>query len=168
MSPFLARLLVRLGVLRPDKLRVGVSAAPLRIDVSLLVHSTSNEPRPVTFRVDSGCSVSTISVDLARSLGLPLPRQRARVRRITAAGLIEVEVLRGDFRFWLTEDQRAAPFVAPIDFQDNQPPDIPALLGLKGVINQVRWPFDGRFRPNEPNGFCILQDQRPAAQRYPS
>ena len=68
----------------------------------------------------------------------------------------------------LTEDQRAAPFVAPIDFEDNQPESVRPLLGLKGVIDQIRWTFDGRFRPDEPNGFCILQDQRPAAQRYPS
>jgi hypothetical protein len=61
-----------------------------------------------------------------------------------------------------------APFVAPILFEENQPEGIPPLLGLKGIINQVRWTIDGCFRPNEPYSFCMLQDQRSAAQQYPS
>jgi len=129
---------------------------------------TSGERQTVSFRVDSGCSISTIGLAHARSLQLPIQGRRIQRRSVTAAGRVEVNALRGEFRFWLTEDQRAAPFVAPIDFEDNQPEGVPPLLGLKGIINQIRWKLDGRFRPDEPYGFCLLQDQRPAAQRYHS
>jgi hypothetical protein len=77
-------------------------------------------------------------------------------------------VRHGGIRCWLTEDQRAAPFVIPIDFDEARPLAHPPLLGLKGVVNQIRWMIDGRRRRGEPNGFGLLQDQRPAAERYPS
>jgi hypothetical protein len=168
MSPVLARFLVRLNLLRPDRVRVAVWDAPLRVVAPLLVETSSGERESVPFLIDSGSSISIISLARAQLLQLRIPDQRIRRRRITETGSVSVTVRHGEIRFWLTQEQRAAPFAVPIDFDETRPAGRLPLLGLKGVINQIRWMIDGRLRPSEPHGFCLLQDQRPAAQRYPS
>ncbi len=168
MNATLARFLLRLGLLRPDRLRVAISGTPLRIEVFLLVETSNGGRAAVPFLVDSGSSISIISLTRAQLLQLPIPDQRIRRRRSSEAGSVRVMVRHGEIRFWLTKDQRAAPFVVPIDFDETRPPERPPLLGLKGVIDQIRWIIDGRPRLGEPRGFCLLRDQRPAAKRYPS
>jgi hypothetical protein len=168
MSRTFARVLVRLGLLRPDRLRLPVWTSPLRIVAPLLVETSSGERESVPFLVDSGSSISIISLTRAQMLQLAIPDQRIRRRRSSEAGSVRVTVRHGEIRFWLTKDQRAAPFVVPIDFDETRPPERLALLGLKGVIDQIRWLIDGRPRRGEANGYCLLWDQRPAAERYPS
>jgi hypothetical protein len=168
MSPALARLLVQLGLLRPDRLRVAVKDEPLRVEVSLLIETASGGREEVPFLLDFGSSISIISLARAQQLQLPIPDQRICRRRSAESGSVRVMVRHGDIRFCLREDQRAAPFVVPIDFDEARPTDRPPLLGLKGVIKQIRWMIVGRPWLGEPHGFCLLQDQRPAAQRYPS
>jgi hypothetical protein len=145
-----------------------VKDEPLRILAPLIVETSSGGREPVPFLVDSGSSISIISLAQAQLLQLPIPDRRIRRRRSAESGSVRVMVRHGDIRFWLREDQRAAPFVVPIDFDEARPPERPPLLGLKGVIKQIRWMIDGRPRLGEPHGFCLLQDQRPAVERYPS
>src|SRR5262249_32621987 len=125
--------------------------------------------RPFEFLIDSGCSVSTMDFDRARSFGLSTAGKRRTKKRTGIAGKRTITVVRGTFRFWLSEDQRAAPFVAPIDFEENQPKGGPALLGLGGIIHQLPWVI-GPCRPPIEGvlGQCVLPDVRRAAERYPS
>jgi len=51
-----------------------------------------------------------------------------------------------------------------------RPPNsvITTLLGLAGIIEQIRWTFDGRNHPDAPFAVCLLENQRPLARRYPN
>ncbi len=168
MKPALARLLARLRLLGPDRLRVPVNGQPMKVEVPLFVEEEFGGHKQVRFRVDSACSVSVISLTLARKWNIPTDGTRTRQRRLTALGWVHVEVTETWFRFRLSKDQRAAPFLAPVVFEKDQPAEVPPLLGLKGIINQLRWTFDGRYRFGEPFGFCELCDVRPVARRFPS
>lgn len=169
MNPALARLLVRLGILGPDRLRLLVRGNRLRIESFLLVECAGGRRERVEFLIDSGCSVTTIDLNVARPLGMPFQGPRVPKRRIASTGGRTATVVKGTFRFWLSEDQRASPFVAPIEFEENRAVDVPALFGLKGIIDQLRWTI-GPCEPALPDvlGCCVLEDVRSAAERYPS
>jgi len=169
MSPTLARFLARLGLLRPDRIRILVPAKRVRIETSLTVECVDGARRPLDVVIDSGCSVTTMDAALARRLQIPMQGPRTPKQRTGSGGKRTIEVIEGTFRFWLSKDQRAAPFVAPIHFEENQPTGVPPLFGLKGIIDQIRWTIG----PCEPAidgvlGCCVLEDVRPVAQRYPS
>lgn len=167
MSPRWCRLLVRLGLLAPDRLRVPLEEDSLRIGAKLQVETASGGRESINFRVDSGATISTMSLALAEQVGLSTRGRRRSFWFETGAGRISVDVILGEFRFWLSADQRAAAFAAPIHFRLDQPESAPAILGLEGVITQLSWTIDGRFRIDEPHGVCVLEDIRPAAQRFP-
>jgi hypothetical protein len=168
MNPVLSRFLARLGLLRPDALRILVRADRLRVETALLVGCADGR-QPVTFLIDSGCSVTTLDLAFAVALGMPTQGRRIRKSRTSAGGKRTMTVVQGMFRFWLSEEQRGAPFVAPIEFEEDQVEGVPPLFGLKGIINQLRWTI-GPCRSPRGNilGSCLLQDVRRAVERYPS
>jgi hypothetical protein len=94
------------------------------------------------------------------------PRQQRPI--IFGSGRGVITVVQGTFRFWLSKDERAAPFVAPIEFEVNRPKTSPHLLGLRGIINQLRWTI-GPWRPPREGllDSCLLQDVRRGVERYP-
>ncbi len=92
MNPTLARFLVRLALLRPDCLRVIVRAAPLRVVAPLLVETSSGGREPVPFLVDSGSSISIISLAQAQCSELPIQGQLLLRRRKSEAGPVRVIV----------------------------------------------------------------------------
>jgi hypothetical protein len=169
MNPALARLLARVGILRPDRRRILVPAVRVRIQADLLVECVGGSRQPVKFVIDSGCSVTTLSLATAQSLGMPTAGRRIPKHRTGSQGRRTITVVESSFRFWLSPDQRAAPFVAPIEFEENQPLGVPPLFGLKGIIDQLRWTI-GPCKPALDGvlGCCVLTDVRPAANRYPS
>jgi hypothetical protein len=169
MNPALARFLARLGLLAPDRLRILVPAKRIRIEAPLLVECAGGVGRPFDFVIDSGCSVTTMSLARAQTEGIPTTGQRIARTRTGSTGTRSINVVQGTFRFWLSDDQRAAPFVAPVEFEENQPGGVPRLFGLKGIIDQLRWTI-GPCKPpiTDVLGCCVLEDVRPAAQRYPS
>jgi hypothetical protein len=169
MNPALARFLARLGLLGPDRLRILVRADRVRIETHLLVECVGGTRQPVKFVIDSGCSVTTLDLALAQSLGMPTTGPKAPKHPTGSGGRRTITVVEGAFRFWLSQDQRAAPFVAPIYFEENRPTGVPPLFGLKGIIDQLRWTI-GPCRPALDGvlGCCLLEDVRPAAERYPS
>src|SRR5439155_4943387 len=125
--------------------------------------------RSFDFVIDSGCSVTTMSLARAQSEGIPTVGPRVPRRRTGSTGRRTITVVEGSFRFWFSEGQRAAAFVAPIEFEVNQPPNVPRLFGLKGIIDQVRWTI-GPCKPAIDGvlGCCVLEDVRAAAERFPS
>lgn len=172
MTPFLARLLTRLGLLGPDRLLILVPDNRVRIEAFLLVDCADDPASPVKvmdFIVDSGCSVTTMDLARARQEGIPTVGRRVPKRRTGSGGRRSIMVVESTFRFWLSRGQRAAPFVAPVTFEENQPAGVPRLFGLKGIIDQIRWTL-GPCKPALPNvlGCCVLEDARPAADRFPS
>jgi hypothetical protein len=169
MNPALARFLGRLGFLRPDHLRILVRADRVRIETPLLVECAGSSRHPIKFIIDSGCSVTTLDLARAQALGMPTQGRRVPKPRTGSMGTRTINVVQSTFRFWLSADQRAAAFVAPIEFEENQPAGVPALFGLKGIIDQLRWTI-GPCKPPMPDvlGCCVLEDVRPASSRFPS
>lgn len=172
MNPALARLLARLGFLGPDRLRILVPSNRVRIEAFLLVDCGDDPTTPVKaidFIIDSGCSVTTMDLGYAQQRGIPTVGRRTPRSRTGSTGKRTITVVESTFRFRLSRDQRAAPFVAPIEFEVNQPHGVPRLFGLKGIIDQIRWTI-GPCRPAIDGvlGCCVLEDVRPAAQRYPT
>src|SRR5687768_4416081 len=104
MNPALARLLARLGLLVPDRLRILVSSDRLRIETPLLVEHADGIRRSVKFLIDSGCSVTTMGLARAQSLGLSTVGPRAPKQRTGSTGKRLINVVHGSFRFWLSED----------------------------------------------------------------
>jgi hypothetical protein len=167
VSPTFARLLAWLGLLSPDRLLVPVVRGPLRVDALLFVHRDDGTMEEVFFRVDSGCSHSTFPLARAVSLGLPTTGPRKTIRLVTALGPSSEEVISRVWSFRLSASQSSAPFFLPVHLVVNRPASLTPLLGLTGVIEQLRWTFDGRDQPGAPYGFCLLEDQRPVTRRYP-
>jgi hypothetical protein len=64
----------------------------------------------------------------------------------------------GALEVWLDEEEHP-PFRIPAYFPD-VPEERRPLLGLSGVINQLRWTFDGTPHPDEPYGVLLLEDIR--------
>jgi hypothetical protein len=108
-----------------------------------------------TFLVDSGTEMTTMPAARANGLGLPIPKRP--VPRFVLhgqevrAGLLRARIVGMD----LTE------YVFPCYFigDPNTPPPATTknLLGLTGVINQIRLTFDGATAPGVPYGVLIVE-----------
>jgi hypothetical protein len=167
VSPVLARLLAYIGLLGPERLLVPLRRNPLRADVVLHVDREDGSMAEVQFRVDSGCSHTVISMAEAITSGLPTTGPRRTLGLGAALSSATVEVVSRTWSFRLSPRQSSAPFVLPVYLLLNQPANLTPLLGLAGVIEQIRWTFDGRSATDAPFGFCLLEDQRPVVRRYP-
>jgi hypothetical protein len=109
----------------------------------------------LTFRVDPGTEMTTMAAFRAQSLDLPIPKRP--VSRFVLhgqevrAGLLRARVVGMD----------PTEFVFPCYFlgDPNVPPAPQArnLLGLTGVINQIRLTFDGIYSLLAPHGFLIVE-----------
>jgi hypothetical protein len=173
MPPWLLRFFGSVGILRPDRLWVPLTGQDLqgvthlKADADLLVQRQDLRFRPFTWRVDSGAMITRISWDEADRLGFPTDEADPSVviREKTAAGRREATIRQGIIRVLLHERQRAAPFQIPIWYVLDPCP-IP-LLGLGGVIHQLRWIIDGRERTGFLQGYCLLKDCRPVRERFP-
>jgi hypothetical protein len=108
----------------------------------------------VPFRVDSGTEMTTMPAYDAKSLDLPIPSKPVSrlvlSGREVRAGLLRARVVGMD----TTE------FVFPCYFLGD--PDVPLLgarnlLGLSGVINQIRLSFDGAYSLVAPSGVLVVE-----------
>jgi hypothetical protein len=111
--------------------------------------------KDLPFRVDPGTEMTTMPAFEARKLDLPIPKHP--VSRLVLhgqevrSGLLRARVIGLD----LTE------FIFPCYFvgDPNIPPPIQAwnLLGLTGVINQIRLCFDGSTSALAPWGILVVE-----------
>src|SRR5262249_33575628 len=96
----------------------------------LLVECVGGGRRAFDFVIDSGCSVTTMDLARARSEGIPTTGRRVPRSRTGSTGTRTV--VEGTFRFWLSPDRKAAPFVAPIHFEETHPAGVRRLFGPEG------------------------------------
>jgi hypothetical protein len=106
------------------------------------------------FRVDPGTEMTTMPAQVAKDLDLPIPKRP--VRGLTFRGQ---EARRGLLRARIV-GMDATEYVFPCYFLGD--PDVPMadpknLLGLTGVINQIRMTFDGTPSPGVPYGNLIVE-----------
>ena len=106
------------------------------------------------FLVDPGTEMTTMPAAAAKGLDPPIPR--AAVRGLTLhgqevrAGLLRARIVGMD----------PTEYVFPCYFvgaPDSPPSSARNLLGLSGVVNQVRLSFDGTPTPIAPYGLLIVE-----------
>ncbi len=123
-------------------------------ELDLEVRTNANSWESATFVFDSGTEMTTMPADQATSLDLPMPRRPMRGLFLRGqevrAGLLRARIVGMDpteyyFPCYFLGD----PAVASTDPK--------FLLGLTGVINQIRLTFDGTYTLAAPDGRLIVE-----------
>ncbi len=109
---------------------------------------------PMTFWVDSGTEMTTLAADQAKNRDLPMPR-----RAMAGLTLHGQEVRSGLLRARIV-GMDATEYLFPCYFLGD--PNVQRarsinLLGLTGVINQVRFTFDGESSAKAPFGVLVVE-----------
>lgn len=134
----------------------------LRGELELLLKDHTGAWVQETFRVDSGSEMTTMPAFTARQCGLPIP-QRA------VSGVVHhqtgLEIRSGYLRVQVMGMDRTE-YVFPCFFLGDpnlplgpQPPSVNGprqLLGISGVVNQLRIAFDGDPTPGAQYGNVIV------------
>jgi hypothetical protein len=126
----------------------------LRADLDLEVKTNQGNWAIIGFIVDPGTEMTTMPAEVARNLDLPIPKRP--VPGLTFRGQ---EVRRGLLRARIP-GMDATEYIFPCYFLGD--PNVPMadpknLLGLTGVINQIRLIFDGTPSPGAPHGNLIVE-----------
>lgn len=155
-----------------------LGAIALQCSLALMVEG--GYPTPVPFVVDTGAMYSSVGIDRAGDLGIPVPPASAEVL-ITATSADHQLVKRvrpGRMTVWWTRFRQGDPFVWPLlivvgieqTAAQTQPPDQTPyrrqkpLLGLGGVVPDCRWTVVGPRNRICDDGYVIFEDVRPLAE----
>ncbi len=132
-------------------------------EVELLLKTNGTWVRE-RFLVDSGSEMTTMSAFKARQLDLPLPLH-------AVPGVVHVQTglpIRSGYLRAQVDGMDGTVYVFPCFFLGDPHAPAPApptsnpprkLLGLSGVINQVRITLDGTAAVGTPYGFVVLEKQ---------
>ena len=135
----------------------------LRAELDLLLKDLQGNWHSTTFRVDSASDMTTMPAYDAHRIGLPIPAGNPAPLKHEQTGL---EIRSGYLRCQIVGmDQTEYAFPCFFLGDPNRRPDpnvIPGsvprcLIGLSGVINQIRMIFDGAPRPGAPYGNLIVE-----------
>ena len=127
----------------------------VRAELTLAIKTDRGAWEPFTFLVDPGTEMTTMPAEEAKDQDLPMPKRP--VPGLTFQGL---EVRSGLLRARIP-GMDLTEYVFPCYFLGD--PNVPAspqarnLLGLTGVINQIRLTFDGVTSLTAPNGVLIVE-----------
>lgn len=135
----------------------------LRAKVELLLKSNGDDWQPENFLVDSGTEMTMMPASLARALDLPMPRhpipgglELFGIATEVRAGLVQARVEGFDateyvFPCYFIGDSDAA---ADRQGRTRYPRN---LLGLTGVVDQIRVQFDGTPTSLCPYGVLVIE-----------
>jgi hypothetical protein len=135
----------------------------LRAELDVALKDDSGNWSPETFRVDSGAEMTTMPAYRAKQLGLPMPQKAAPGAIHTQTGL---EIRSGYLRakiVGMDQTEYAFPCFFLGDPNTTPNPNTPAaamprnLMGLSGVVNQIRITFDGDPAPRALYGILIVE-----------
>jgi hypothetical protein len=129
----------------------------LRAELVLSVRTSRGNWHHVLFLVDSGTEMTTMEASEARRQDLPIPRKPVPGLNLhgqeVRAGLLRVRIVGLD----ATEYNVPCYFLG--DPNIPPPPQARNLLGLTGVVNQIRLCFDGTPSVGAPHGSLIVEKQ---------
>jgi hypothetical protein len=134
----------------------------LRAELTLRIQTNAQTWEPVDFLVDPGTEVTTLPAARAKQLGIPFPQRPVPRLGITGrsaevrAGLIRARVEGMD----PTEYVFPCYFIGDPDapFDPQHPPKFPrSLLALSGVVDKIRFLFDGTPTPAAPHGVMVVE-----------
>lgn len=134
----------------------------LQSTVELLIRTTKGF-EPLQFLIDPGAVLTTIPASFARELGIPLPLKSTNLRVRTAGGTVWQKVYPVHLRvripaFAGREFVWPCHFVEPSTGAADSETLSRALLGLGGVLNDLRIIFDGGYALDAPHGCVILEE----------
>ena len=133
----------------------------LRAELDLLLRGRDGVARRATFRVDSGADMSTMPAAIARGLELNFPRDPVRGLLYSGSpevrnGLLHAQVVgMGRIVFLFPCFFLGEPDV--LDEPTSRPILIRNLLGLTGVVDKLRFLFDGEPTPDAPHGTMVVE-----------
>jgi hypothetical protein len=118
-------------------------------------------PRREQFSLDSGAFVSVLSVARAEELQLPIPGPEAEIvlayQSADTAAPVRCRIRPGRLHIQIPEI-RDEPFDWPCYFRPDLPRTVPPLLGLAGVLEDLRITLDGvRSRRGIFFGYLLLE-----------
>jgi hypothetical protein len=123
-------------------------------ELTLSIKTDRGAWEPITFLVDSGTEMTTMPAEDAKDQYLPMPKRP--VSGLTFQGL---EVRSGLLRVRIP-GMDATEYVFPCYFLGDPglaPEGARSLLGLTGVINQLRLTFDGTTSLVAPSGVLVVE-----------
>jgi hypothetical protein len=129
----------------------------VRAELVLEIKTDRGTWESVTFLVDPGTEMTTMPVWEAKDRNLPMPR-----RPVSGLNFKGLEVRSGLLRARIP-GMDPTEYVFPCYFLGD--PSLPAspqarnLLGLTGVINQIRLTFDGTSSPVAPSGVLVVEEK---------
>jgi hypothetical protein len=108
------------------------------------------------FVVDSGAALTSMSVAKARRLGIALPRGAVELSVETAIGIMRQTRYPGRIQGRVV-GLEGWTFDWPCHFVAHQGPAPKAVLGLAGVLDDLRIILDGTYALEAPYGWLILE-----------
>jgi hypothetical protein len=135
----------------------GISQPLVRSVLRIEVRVRDRSFRGIDVRVDPGSGMTTLSAARAVDLGIPFPHKALMLTVETAAGPV-------------TQRRHPVRIVVRIPGLDSREFDWPChflqasgnapqpLLGLAGVLDDLRITFDGTYSPEAPYGRLILEE----------
>jgi hypothetical protein len=134
----------------------------LRAELALLLKDQAGNWVPQTFRVDPGSEMTTFPAARARRFDLPMPQK-------VAPGVVHVQTgleLRSGYLRVQVIGMDATEYVIPSFFLGDpalplssySPSSVPRnLLGLSGVLDNLRLTFDGTASPTAMHGHLLVE-----------
>lgn len=124
-------------------------------ELNLAIKSDRGIWKTILFVVDPGTEMSTMAAGEAKKWKLPIPK-----RPVKGLTLLGQEVRSGLLRVRIPGMDQTE-YVFPCYFLGDPdappPPTAKNLLGLSGVIDQIRLTFDGVSFPGAPYGILIVE-----------
>ncbi len=129
----------------------------VRAELALAIKTKRGDWEDVTFLVDSGTEMTTMPAADAKNRGVSIPLRP--IPRLTLHGL---EVRSGTLRVRIP-GMDATEYSFPCYFlgdPDDRPESPSNVLGLTGVIDQIRLIFDGTASALTPRGVLVIEKLR--------
>lgn len=131
--------------------------------IQIEVRARDRSFKRIDVRVDPGSALTTLSTARATDLGIPFPRKAVAVTVETSAG--PVEQLHHPGRIVVRiPGLEGREFDWPCHFVETTGPTPAALLGLAGVLDDLRIILDGAYSLEAPYGQLILEERVPPAE----
>jgi hypothetical protein len=136
----------------------GISFPLVRAVIPLAIRTGPRQFREIPFVVDSGAAVTTLPTTKAVELGIPVPRRAVEITVETAVR--QVRQLRRPSRIQVKlPGLEASVYDWPCHFVEPQGTPPRAVLGLAGVLDDLRITFDGSYSLEARYGWMLLESR---------
>jgi hypothetical protein len=143
--------------------RLPTGYAAVQAAIQLEVRNRYHDFKALDFIVDSGATVTTLPASVAQENLISFPEKSMALSINTAMGQERLPVHAGPITARIP-DLENRDFIWPchfVEFQRDQPA---GLLGLGGVLNDLRIYFDGTYALEAPYGWVVLEEVGTASE----